>query len=257
MTMAEISQLIWYVALVVYALLAWRIFRARLPYRALMIYAMAGLIRGPVLLMFPLRSLGYARAWLLTEPIMMALEVWLVLEILRLLKASYPGIGKYGSRAVALCCLLALTLSTTSVLVDLNVIEWGRMIAQTLFLLKRITATILALTLLTVQCFLARLGDRGLTANLRRHSRIATACFSIFGVGYFLADTGRFPLAYVSALIGSTNLACHVLWLVLLTTAGEARPVLATTGEDIESAFAAMEQQAQVAADYVAAVTPN
>ena len=255
--MAELSQWIWYASLVVYALLAWRIFRARLPYRALAIYAIAGLIRGPVLLMFPVRSLGYARAWLLTEPIIMALEVWMVLEILRLLKASYPGIGKYGSRAVALCCLAAITLSAASVLVDLHVIEWGRMIAQALFLLKRSTATILALTLLTVQWFIARLGDRGLTANLRRHSRITAAYFSLFGAGYFLADTGRFPLAYASALIGSTNLACHVLWLILLTPAGEAQPVLATTGEDIESAFAALEQKAQVAADYVAAVAQD
>jgi hypothetical protein len=257
MTMAEPSQWIWYASLVVYALLAWRILRAGLPYRALAIYAITSLIQGPILLMFPVRSLGYARAWMLTEPIMMALQVWLVLEILRLLKASYPGIGKYGSRAVALCCLAAITMSAASVVVDLNVIEWGRMIAQTLFLLKRSTATILALTLLTVQCFLARLGDRGLTANLRRHSRIAATYLFIQGAGYFLADTGRFPLAIVSPLTSLAGFACHVLWLVLLTPAGEARPVLAATGEDIESALAAMEQKAQVAADYVAAVAQN
>jgi hypothetical protein len=254
MTMAELSQWIWYASLAVSALLAWRIFRTRLPYRALAIYAIAGLIRGPVLLMFPVRSLGYARAWILTEPIIMALEVWIVLEILRLLKGSYPGIGKYGSRAVALCCLAALTASAASVLVDLHVIEWGRMIAQALFLLKRSTATILALTLLTVQWFIARLGDRGLTANLRWHARITAAYLSILAVGYFLADTGRFSLAIVSPLTYAGVLACHVLWLVMLTPAGEARPVLATTGEDIESAFAALEQQVQVAADYVTAV---
>jgi hypothetical protein len=181
----------------------------------------------------------------------------MVLEILRLLKASYPGIGKYGSRAVALCCLAAITISAASVLVDLHLIEWGRMFAQALFLLERITATVLALTLLTVQWFLARLGDRGLTANLRRHARIAAAYLSILAAGYFLADTGRFSLAFISAFFGAAVLACHVLWLVLLTPAGEARPVLAATGEDIESAFAAMEQQAQVAADCVAAVAPK
>jgi hypothetical protein len=254
--MLALAQWVWYASLVLYALLAWKILSSRLPYRALAVYAIASVVQGPILLLFPVRSMSYARAWMGTESVIMVLEVWLVLEILQLLKASYPGIGKYGSRVVALCCLGAVTASAGSVLFDLQVIQWGKFFAQTIFLLERITATILALSLFAIQWFIARLGKRGLTANLRRHIRISSFFLSILAAGYFLASVGHYlNLASVSG--GIAALGCQLLWIAMLRRSGEARPVLATTGEDVETAFAALEQKAQEANDYLAGAAPK
>jgi hypothetical protein len=260
MTLAELSRWIWYAALAVYAVLGWRILRLRLPYRALAVYVLAGLVRGPFLLSFPVRSLAYTWAWAFTEPLIIALQVYMVLEILHMLKAAYPGIGKYGSRIVSGCWLIAVAGSAISALLDAHWTQWIRALPRASFLLKGSTATLLALTLWTVLWCVSYLGGDSLTPNLRRHARIAAGYFSTMAIGWFLAYSGGATGPLVSTLLGFCGLTWHMLWLVLLTRRGERRPVVEAPapGEDLESAFAAVEAQARLAASCAHAVmTPE
>ena len=256
MTLAELSRWIWYAALAVYAVLGWRILRLRLPYRALAVYVLAGLVRGPILLVFPVQSIAYAWAWALTEPLIIALQVYVVLEILHMLRAAYPGIGKYGSRTVSWCWLIAVAGSAVYALLDTHFIAWGRALVLGSFLLKGSTATLLALTLWTVLWCVSYLGDDSLAPNLRRHARIAAGYFSTMAIGWFLAYSGRATGPLVATLLGFCGLTWHMLWLVLLTRRGERRPVfeLPAPGEDLESAFVAVEAQADLAASCAHAV---
>jgi hypothetical protein len=182
--------------------------------------------------------------------------VCLVLEILHMLKAAYPGIGKYGSRILSGCWLIAVAGSAISGLLDAHWIQWSRALARGSFLLKGSTATLLALALWAVLCCVSYLGVRGLTSNLRRHARIAAAYFSTMAVGWFLADSGQLPVPLVSTITSICGLIWHMLWLVRLTRRGEQQPVVEAPapGEDLESAFVAVEAQADLAANCAHAV---
>jgi hypothetical protein len=104
--LVQIENALWYLALLLKALLLYRLWSQNLTsrYRAFTIYLAVHLVRS--LLLMPLRSQRqwYGWAYLFTEPILLVTYVLVVLEIHGHVLESYRGLSVLGRKSVLAAC---------------------------------------------------------------------------------------------------------------------------------------------------------
>ena len=250
----EIMGVLWIVDTILTALLLVRLIVLRLPYGMFAVYLGASVVRSIFLSRFPLWSSSYFWAWLWTEFLTLGLQVAIVEEFFKLLKASYPNIGQLATRVIGLCRRIALAFCILGGTLTLGVLDWTHALYRLSFVLKRGFATTLALSLIAVLLCVRYAGRAHLKPNLLRHARILLAYFAVNAMLYFIADTGRFPVPPIALISMVLSLGCLIAWILLLGRSGEIQPTLKPLlpGE-VQVSFAVLE----ATADDIARAVPG
>jgi hypothetical protein len=249
----EIVGALWIVDTVLWAILLVRVVALRLPYRLFAVYLGAHVLRYAFLSRFPLWSSSYYWAWLWSEFLILGLQVAIVEEFFRLLKASYPKMGLLATRTIGLCRRAGLAICIVGGTLTLGVLDWSHAVYRLSFVLKRGFSTTLGLSMIAVLLCVRYAGKAHLKPNLLRHARIMAAYFTANALLCFLADTGRFPLPLLEITTQVFNVGCLVAWIFALGRTGEIQPRLEPLlpGEK-EASFAVVQETA----DDIAAAAP-
>jgi hypothetical protein len=195
-------------------------------YRIFLAYLVFSVVHSAVLMNLPVRSAGYMKAFVLTEPLLWLFYILVVLELYRLVLEQYPGLltlgrwALYGSIAVSvlLSALALLPGLAASAAQKSRVLSWY-------FVIERGVVCSLLLFL-----FLILLLLRGYPVRLSRN--VVVHCF-VYSVFFFSSTAvlllrGVFDLkvsATVNLIITGITSICALLWAILLSRKGEARLV--------------------------------
>ena len=153
-------------------------------------------------------SNAYRDIWIATEPVFLALEFLVVLELYRLLYRAYPGIHSFARGLIAIGIMIAFAVTFGTVKVDLGRIVWTVPDLQRLFLVKRVVCSILALLVLTTMALFPRAPS---AKNVLLHGWLLAALLSTAALGFFAINVGS-STEWIGTLFLIFQLMCFVGW---------------------------------------------
>ena len=130
-------RLIWYASMAAQVGLLWRLQVLRiLP--VFRTYLLIDLLRS-ALVLAGLRhaSSAYDTAWIVSEPILLALQVAVTIKCCRRIGANYPGLGRVGEIVLWICSVGAVAACAVSIAPDLNGANWTRPVLTWTAIAKR------------------------------------------------------------------------------------------------------------------------
>lgn len=200
--------------------------RIAFEYRWLVLYQAGAVLRSITLAQFDYRSKQYLVAWLISEPVLWALEAAAAFEIYRKVCGAYPGIEKISRWLLTVMAGLSCGLALLPLIV-----EHEHLMAPTtligikalVFVGKRFFATAIALFALFLTAFWLAHPTSQMKWNVKVYAGFASLNFAVDAVQYLTAIThgaamGRFFLPLTVFLT--------VLWAGMMRRSGEYRPEL-------------------------------
>jgi hypothetical protein len=224
MSAAEAVRILSYLSVIGTAALIGRLFATGLFRRfpAFVSYLGVALVRIIILAAFfpDVQSSGYVRAWTLSEPVILVLQLAMVLEIYRRIGEYYRNLGSLGRRILVWLSVASAIICMLSLGPDLRAADWTSPFLQFVILVKRAEAMILAGVLLLTIGFYKWM-DADKSPNVKRHALIASLYFSELTCYSVAVDI--FKVAYwpATAVHLGLTLACLVTWTLCLSRRGE------------------------------------
>jgi hypothetical protein len=180
----------------------------------------------------------YALAWMSSKPVILILWVLIVLELFRLVREHYPGIGAFALTLLLAALAIASVVAILSLGPDAKGIDWHRPALQLSVLLNRYVATVLTFFLFALAVFF-HYYHAPIRPNVLRHAYILAGYFSVQATAMFLtnligattADTSRLagafgtdPMTRINRGLMIGSIGCFFAWAFLLTKRGERLP---------------------------------
>jgi len=232
------DQLLWWMSIGADALtlgaLAGRGLHRRFPIFAL--YLLVNLTDDLILKLVPGPATRvYALTWMSSKPIILILWVLVVLELFRLVREHYPGMGSFARSLLFFVLATASIAAVLSLAPDVKGIDWHSPTFQLIVLLNRWVATVLAVFLFAMGGFL-RYYKAPIKPNLLRHACILAGYFSVQATAMFLTNVssnmpanaspfagvlGADPVSQINRALFIGRIVCSLSWSILLTRTGE------------------------------------
>ena len=154
--------------------------------------------------------------WLITEPVFLLFQCFLVLELYRLLYAAYPGIRGFARMLVGLGVVVALIVTFGSINVDVGRIVWRVPNVQGMFITKRVVSSLLGMLVLVTMMFFPRAPS---ARKILLHGWLLAGMFLVAAIGFFAINFG-----YRAELMGVAFLLVQIV-LLALWAFGFSRPI--------------------------------
>jgi hypothetical protein len=220
----SIQRAVWWLSFAGQGLLLVRLASLRLAVRfvAFSIFLAASVGRDVLMLLIgDPGSLGYAIAFMATEPLVLGLLIWATIEIFAQIAGHYPDSGREGTRILGIVLLMACGICLLSLGLDVRAIRWHasttQLILQIVMLLRRSITTALGLTLLLTSLYFFWHMPLSICRNVKVHLALMTAYLSAQTVGFWWQNVfaGHGTEASNSLLLGF-SVACLAAWAALL-----------------------------------------
>ena len=216
-------RLIWYASIAAQVALLWRLQALRiLP--VLRVYLLVDLLCSALVLTVSRHeSSAYDTVWIMSEPILLALQVAVAIECCRRIGANYPGLGRVGEVVLWLCSIGAVAVCAFSIVPDLNGANWTRPVLTWTATAKRSLSTIVPV-LLTALLVCMRAVPSHAPRNTLVHARMLAAYFGTSAVAYALIYAHLLSSPTAGVLLLASVTVCFAVWTVSLSSAGEIPP---------------------------------
>lgn len=219
----------WYASLLLKIILLWRLFSLGLAarYKALVFFLVLATARTLVLLPLNVNTPTYALTYFLTQPVLLGLQVWVVLEIYSQVFESYQGISFLGRGFVVGTFAVGILASLWLHLTEFNV-HGGPQVFVRVYLTGESTFyTILLVFLLTLGVFLLWF-PVPLKKNMVHYLLVFSVFFAAASLGLYMGNRNPTSLAarLGSALRMGIDTACLAAWVFLFRVEWEKK----TTG---------------------------
>lgn len=161
----------------------------------------------------------YRRMWLTTEPLLLALQVAVAIELYRRLGAHYRNFGRIAPKLMTGAITAAAVLCAASITIDFPTLRWSYPPMTIVIFAKRCTTFVLAAFLGCISVFFLRF-RLPFRSNVRNHAWILACYLLINSAGYLMLDlgSGSYP---VGAALMILDAICFASWALLLSAAGE------------------------------------
>lgn len=254
MDLNEAILLLWYGSVLLLGILWVRLLTTGLfrSYRSFTLFVFA-LWAESVLLLFIQNSPQkfYGKVWIFTRLTVMALEINAVLAIFGRWTVSFPGIGAFGRRLVAVLMAISIGLSLSTLPVAWSASGWDVAFQLTSVANRGANACCAFFLLLTLGFFYKFGGP--VAPNLKKHTWSMAAFVTANAISYFAMSSHAFVVANV--LLTGVSIAALTYWIFALTLPGEVQPATALNEEEWKAAEQ-MNEQMQKLADSVT-LTPH
>ncbi len=166
----------------------------------------------------------YARAWVITLPILMAVQVAAVLEAYTKLIGQYSGLAAFASKMLRCCVAISVALSCILVAGEFDHLAQS-MLDGVLFT-YRYFAFVLGSCLVFPCIFLSWFPkpEKKPARNIMVHLWMLTCYFSVYIVGFFLINLSGIHEKTITIInVGSMAVLCglYTCWAFVLTPLGE------------------------------------
>jgi hypothetical protein len=165
-------------------------------------------------------SNAYAYAWLGTQPILLALQVAVSVELYRVIASHYRNFDDMRPRLFWSCLLSAAVVSGLTLFIDLRHIVWTNPLLNSMFLAKRSVTFALGGFVIATSIFV-RVFQIPIRANVTAHRRVATVYFLANAGYYFAMGVGLVKIHAAGIALMVITGACFTAWAVLLKPEGE------------------------------------
>lgn len=221
-----LAGLLWIVTILAGILTVARLYRLQLHrvYRVFWIYLAVRTARSALLyLFFSDRPSAYSWAWVLTQPFIWVLYIFIVLELFSLIFKEFPGIYTLSRWVLAGGLTLGVALSAASLTATSGPASAKYPVLRYYTLVERGVESSLLIFLLILMAFLA-----WYPVPLRRNTLAHSMVYCVF----FISSTavllvrnmvGAEVYAMVSTGVLAISAVCALAWLVLFTREGEMR----------------------------------
>lgn len=216
MTVVAVLEFVWLVTTISEIVLLLRLAALRLIGRLNIFsaYLAADIIRSMALLAIghSPEQRAYWLIWSYSEPLFLAFQILVALELYRLLYSSYPGIHAFARILIGVAVVAGIVSTFGTIQLDVGRIQWKEPDLQRLFVAKRIVSSLLGvIILITMACFPRAASAR----NVLLHGWLLgvlyiSAAGGFFGINFGLAPE-RMGLAFMTVQLG-----CFVAWSVAL-----------------------------------------
>lgn len=223
----------WYLCIGLTAVVMVHIHRENLTraYLAFSVFLPCATLQSFALLPLPNASLTYGHVWAFTEPVLMALQIWMVLEIFYATAGHYPSMDFRHQSLAAIAVLSAA--ACVAIVKSGGVLEAAHLPVRTVILVKTYISWVLVAMLLLSAAFFASMGAP-VKRNLTTHRWITTAYIGSAAVAHLLFVRYGLPiLPFARAVELTIACACLILWLWKLRADGEAAVPLAPTTDTL------------------------
>lgn len=222
-----LEQSLWLVSIAGTAILAARLYKTQLfrVYPWLFVYLSVRFLRSLMLLPFNPTETIYGTLWMATEPVLWLLYVLIVLELCSLILGKFRGIATASQWAVSLALAVSILVSLLTLSADLSVpiVKYPEIVYFNV--IRRGLFSSLLLFLLLMIAFL-RWYPVPLSRNLVTHTIIFAVYFSSYAAGLLIRNLLGFGVTRLfSTALEAISVACLAAWILLLSPAGEARPL--------------------------------
>jgi len=189
-------------------------------------YLLYRLARGLALYYLPYKTDLYFWAWSMSAPLFWLVHILVVLEIYSKVLRNYPGIASLGRWVLTGALVVAIGVSGLSLSVDFSnageQFKWILLIT----VIERGVMSSLAIFLLMITMFLVWY-PVPLSRNVVVHSMVCALFFLGATTSLLVRNvTGHQVTLFVNVALGTIDLACFVMWAVLLSRAGESNVVV-------------------------------
>ncbi len=203
--------------------LSWRLYQMGLhhKYRVFSAYLLFWILRSVVLMKLGVRSVLYAKVYIVTEPIVWLFYILLLLELYSLVLEKHKGLYSLGRWTLYGAMGVAVLVSTL-IFIPPSGGTYAQSVALSyIFLLKRGLFCSLVIFLLLIIYVLTRY-PIPLSRNVIIHSIVYSVFFLSNTLGsLFLSMLGRSVTEVVNLLMTVVQVACIGIWLRYLTLQGE------------------------------------
>jgi hypothetical protein len=177
--------------------------------------------RSLVLYFLPYRTNLYLWTWTFSAPLFWLAYILVVLELYSLVLRKYAGIASLGRWLLIGALVISIGASGLSLPVDLSNPGERFPIIRSVTAMERGVMTSLAIFLLLITLFLVWY-PVPLSRNVMMHSMVCALYFLGSTMGLLVRNVaGHGATMAVNVAMNGLDLACLVLWGVLLTRAGE------------------------------------
>ncbi len=164
------------------------------------------------------RSKAYARAWSVTEPMLVLMQIAFAVELYVLISRHYRNFDRIRPRLFWSCLIAALFVSLIVVFID-KPPHWT--MVRSIVLGKRVAAFALVAFILVVSAFL-RIFPIPIRRNVTIHRRISAAYFLVSAANYFTVFFApRGSVYYADMVIMVLTGGCFISWAIWLKPEGE------------------------------------
>jgi hypothetical protein len=169
-------------------------------------------------------SESYPKAWVLTLPILMSVQVATVLEAYTKLTVQYPGLGVFASKLLRYCLALLVVASYFSAAWDYH--HFPQSITQAVLFIYRYFAFVLAGCLALPCLVLWRFPkpDKQPARNIAAHLWMLVSYFCVYGLSYLainLTGVQETTITIINAIMMFALCGLYGTWAFVLTAAGE------------------------------------
>jgi hypothetical protein len=205
------------------ALLVSLLLRGLAPrYPIFTVYLGVRVIRGLSVLPLDYHAIAYAKAWALTEPVLLVLQVLVVLELTSLISECYPSFGHLAKVIIGVSLGLGVLIGGSVVLVEIGVTRhqplWLRIIMGAWK-----SSNVACASALMLQSIWRIVFPMPMRRNVGIHHCILTFFIGIVpGSAAFFVRLKNVSSADNAALLQVlTEILCCLLWVLLLQRSGE------------------------------------
>lgn len=222
--MFNFEKLLWWASIVAESILLGRLVRfslhKRYPWLTAYIATDIACSLGMMWLTPDPNSNAYALAWFSTEPVLLALQLAVSIELYRLIADHYRNFSRMRARLFWTCLISAAVISAASLGFDLRHVAWTHPILKSMFLLKRSVTFALGGFVVATSSFV-RLFQIPIRSNVTAHRRVATVYFLANAGYYFAMGVGLVRIHAAGIALMLITGCCFVAWAVLLKPEGE------------------------------------
>jgi hypothetical protein len=217
---------LWAIAIGANAALAVRLYVLGLHkrYPSFFAYLIFQTLRSLALVTFPLEGFTFAYIFFYTQPILWVFYVLVVLELYKLVLNDLPGIYSLGRWALYVALVIAVTVSFLTLIPF-----WGKEESKLLFwvtTVERGVLTSVMLFLFLILLFLSRYPLQ-LSRNIIVHCVVYTIFFLGLSMTLLVRNVrGWEIMPTLNHVVEGISLACYGVWMIFLTSQGEARKVV-------------------------------
>jgi hypothetical protein len=189
------------------------------------VYLLAGFAQSFSWLAGPPSSRGYATAYGLTTPVLIALQFLVFLELWRKLMTRDSGADR-ATRALGVAIIGASIVLALLTGVDGFALHIGlsrRLLFMWIFLSVRYSATILCITASLLAVCTSLFGRR-LPRYVTQHAYLLAAYFGSIAAGYLVFNLNLLSAQLMGALTVGSAAALYVLWGILIPGSAEKAP---------------------------------
>lgn len=166
------------------------------------------------------RTNAYALAWFWTQPVLLALQLAVSVELYRMIADHYRNFDRMRPRLFWTCLTGAVLVSALSLLIYLRHVVWTQPILTSNLLAKRSVTFALGGFVVATASFV-RLFPVPIRSNVTAHRRIATVYFLANAGYYFAMGVGLMRIHAAGIALMVITGCCFAAWAALLKLGGE------------------------------------